>query len=63
MRTFIRMLYEGKDSSDRCVKACANARKENGVWVCPLFSYGVDKVSVVNERGELCRLFERRRDA
>lgn len=63
MRTFIRMLYEGRDASDRCIKACANAHMENGVWVCPVFSYGVDKVSVVTEQGELCRRFKRKGDS
>ena len=48
------------NDSDRCSKACAKAKYENGMWSCPLFKFGVDKVSVVTEGGLLCRLFERR---
>ena len=61
MREFIRMLYEhSTGESDKCIKACARAKQENGMWTCPLFAVGVDKVSVVTEGGLLCRLFERR---
>ncbi len=45
---------------DRCIKACGLARYEGGVWSCPLFAVGVDKVNVVTEGGLMCRLFERR---
>ena len=63
-RSWIRALHDyGRGESDRCIKACANARHEGGVWSCPLFAVGVDKVSVVTEGGLMCRLFERRRDA
>ena len=62
--SWIRTLYDyGRGESDRCIKACANARCEGGAWSCPLFAVGVDKVSVVTEGGLMCRLFERRRDA
>lgn len=63
---WIRTLHEYSNGvhirgeSDRCIKACGLARCEGGVWSCPLFAFGVDKVSVVTEGGELCRLFERR---
>ena len=61
MRTFIRMLYEHNAcDSDKCIKACAKAKYENGMWTCPVFKFGVDKVNVVTEGGLLCRLFERR---
>lgn len=61
MRTFIRMLYEhSTGDSDKCIKACARAKQENGMWTCPVFKFGVDKVNVVTEGGLLCRLFERR---
>lgn len=61
MRTSIRMLYEGRSNDgDRCSKACAKAKYENGVWTCPVFKFGVEKVNVVTEGGLLCRLFERR---
>ena len=61
MRAFIRMLYEhNTGDSDKCIKACANAKQENGMWACPVFKFGVDKVNVVTEGGLLCRLFERR---
>ena len=57
---WIRTLYEyNRGESDRCIKACGLARYEGGVWSCPLF-INVEKVSIINERGELCRLFERR---
>ncbi len=49
-----------RSESDRCIKACANARCEGGAWSCPLFAVGVDKVNVVTEGGLMCRLFERR---
>ena len=59
--SWIRTPYEYRaGESDRCIKACANARCEGGVWSCPLFAVGVDKVNVVTEGGLLCRLFERR---
>lgn len=58
---WIRTLDEYRTGeSDRCIKACANARYDGVAWSCPLFKFGVDKVNVVNERGLLCRLFERR---
>ena len=61
MRAFIRMLYEhNTGESDKCIKACAKAKYENGMWSCPVFKFGVDKVNVVTEGGLLCRLFERR---
>lgn len=61
MRAFIRMLYEhSTGDSDKCIKACAKAKQENGMWTCPLFKFGVEKVSVVNEHGAMCRMFERR---
>ena len=44
---------------DKCIKACAKARYTGGSWECPLF-INVDKVSIINERGVMCRLFERR---
>ena len=50
----------GAGESDRCIKACGLARCEGGVWSCPLFAVGVDKVSIINERGVMCRRFERR---
>ena len=46
--------------SDRCIKACGLARYEGVVRCCPLFKFGVDKVSVATEGGLPCRLFERR---
>ena len=49
-----------RTESDRCIEACGLARYEGGVWSCPLFAVGVDKVNVVTEGGLLCRLFERR---
>lgn len=59
--SWIRTLYEySTGESDRCIKACRLARYENGAWTCPLFRFGVDRVSVVTEGGLLCRLFERR---
>lgn len=59
--SWIRTLYEYRTGeSDRCIKACARARYAGGVWRCPLFAVGVDKVSVVTEGGLMCRLFERR---
>ncbi len=62
--SWIRTLHDyGRGESDRCIKACANARCEGGAWTCPLFAVGVDKVNVVTEGGLMCRLFERRRDA
>ena len=61
--SWIRTLHDySRGESDRCIKACANARYEGGVWVCPLFAVGVDKVNVVTEGGLMCRLFERRRE-
>ncbi len=62
--SWIRALHDySRGESDRCIKACANARCEGGAWTCPLFAVGVDKVNVVTEGGLMCRLFERRRDA
>ena len=59
--SWIRTLYEyNRGESDRCIKACGLARYEGGVWSCPLFAVGVDKVNVVTDGGLLCRLFERR---
>ena len=59
--SWIRTPYEYRaGESDRCIKACGLARCENGMWSCPLFAVGVDKVSIINERGVMCRLFERR---
>lgn len=59
--SWIRTLYEYRTGeSDRCIKSCGLARYENGMWTCPLFKFGVDKVNVVTEGGLLCRLFERR---
>lgn len=59
--SWIRTLHEyGTGESDRCIKACGLARYEGGVWSCPLFKFGVDKVNVVTEGGLMCRLFERR---
>jgi|GEM_PF-2722624 hypothetical protein len=59
--SWIRTLYEyNRGESDRCIKACGLARYEGGVWSCPLFKFGVDKVSVATEGGLPCRLFERR---
>ena len=49
-----------RGEGDRCIRACGLARYESGVWSCPLFAVGVDKVNVVTEGGLLCRLFERR---
>lgn len=58
---WIRTLDEyNRGESDRCIKACANARYDGVAWSCPLFKFGVDKVNVVTEGGLLCRLFERR---
>lgn len=58
--SFIRALWEhNTGESDKCIKACARARYACGSWECPLF-INVEKVSIINERGELCRLFERR---
>ena len=63
-KSFIRALWEyNTGESDKCIRACANARYEGGAWSCPLFAVGVDKVNVVTEGGLMCRLFERRRDA
>ena len=59
--SWIRTLYEyNRGDSDKCIKACAKAKQENGMWTCPVFKFGVDKVNVVTEGGLLCRLFERR---
>jgi len=44
----------------RCILSCKRARQENGTWVCPMFKMGVDKVSVRNDRGIQCRMFERK---
>ena len=58
--SFIRALWEYNTvESDKCIRACARARYAGGSWDCPLF-INVEKVSIINERGELCRLFERR---
>ena len=58
--SFIRALWEhNTGESDKCIRACARARYAGGSWDCPLFS-NVEKVSIINEHGELCRLFERR---
>ena len=58
---WLRTLHEYRTGeSDRCIKACGLARYEGGVRCCPLFKFGVDKVSVVTEGGLPCRLFERR---
>ena len=58
--SFIRALWEyNTGESDKCIRACARARYAGGSWDCPLF-INVEKVSIINERGELCRLFERR---
>ena len=57
----IRMLHDyATGESDRCIKACGHARCEGGMWTCPVFKFGVDKVNVVTEGGLRCRLFERR---
>lgn len=59
--SWIRTLHGyDRGESDRCIKVCALARYEGGVWTCPLFAVGVDKVNVVTEGGLMCRLFERR---
>lgn len=64
--SWIRTLYDYSNGvhirreSDRCIKACAKAKYENGVWTCPLFAVGVDRVSVVTDGGLMCRMFERR---
>lgn len=59
--SFIRALREyNTGESDKCIRACAKAKYENGMWTCPVFKFGVDKVNVVTEGGLLCRLFERR---
>ena len=58
--SFIRALWEyNTGESDKCIRACARARYAGGSWDCPLF-INVEKVSIINERGELCRLFARR---
>ena len=58
---WLRTLHDyATGESDRCIKACGLARYEGVVWCCPLFEFGVDKVSVVTEGGLPCRLFERR---
>ena len=58
--SFIRALWEyNTGESDKCIRACARARYAGGSWDCPLF-INVEKVSIINEHGELCRLFERR---
>ena len=58
--SFIRALWEyNTGESDKCIRACARARYAGGSWECPLF-INVEKVSIVNEHGAMCRLFERR---
>ena len=58
--SFIRTLWEyNTGESDKCIRACARARYAGGSWDCPLF-INVEKVSIINERGAMCRLFERR---
>ena len=58
--SFIRTLWEyNTGESDKCIRACANVRYANGSWDCPLF-INVEKVSIINEHGAMCRLFERR---
>ena len=58
--SFIRALWEyNTGESDKCIRACARVRYAGGSWECPLF-INVEKVSIINEHGELCRLFERR---
>ncbi len=58
--SWIRTLYEYRTGeSDRCIKACARARYAGGSWDCPLF-INVEKVSIINEHGAMCRMFERR---
>ena len=58
--SFIRALWEyNTGESDKCIRACARARYAGGSWECPLF-INVEKVSIINEHGAMCRLFERR---
>ncbi len=58
--SFIRALWEyNTGESDKCIKSCARARYTGGSWECPLF-INVEKVSIINEHGAMCRLFERR---
>lgn len=58
--SFIRALWEyNTGESDKCIRACARARYAGGSWDCPLF-INVEKVSIINEHGAMCRLFERR---
>ena len=59
-RSFIRALWEhNTGESDRCIRACANVRYANGSWECPLF-INVEKESIIDEHGVMCRMFERR---
>ena len=58
--SWIRTLHDySRGESDRCIKACANVRYANGSWECPIF-INVEKESIINEHGVMCRMFERR---
>ena len=57
-----RLMYIRRENLERCIKACAKAHVENKTWVCPMF-VNVDRCTVKNEHGVMCRMFKRKEDA